>query len=244
MSNPIVSGSIGGVPAITYLRIQPPIALNNTTTSQSISQMISIDGNVVIIPSDGIHYPQSTRHEVAAVLDRNLSDEDVCEHVVGDLAGASSNGDDMNVKGLLNPIRAFVNDAASATLLVVGSKSTRKSRFYKKTLLPFVANEIFSCMNKVNDFSGSELNGEVVDIQLSVSSFEIQDEIVSDLLRPQSRGLSINMGIFDGVRVRGLFIQPVTDESTLRRILNESCDNRVSHAQPLGGNIDTSSAIW
>ncbi len=36
---------------------------------------------------------------MGAILDRNLSDEEVCEHIVGDLAGASSTNEESTMKG-------------------------------------------------------------------------------------------------------------------------------------------------
>lgn len=66
----------------------------------------------------------STRHDVAQVLERGLSDQDICEYTVGSQAGAG-------LGAALNPISAHVNDAATSLLFMMGSKATKKSQFVK-----------------------------------------------------------------------------------------------------------------
>jgi hypothetical protein len=79
---------------------------------------------------------------VAQILDKSLSDEEVCEHTIGNLAG-------MGLGASLNPISAYVNDAATAIIFIVGSRLTRKWQFLKRTFLPFLSNELFG--NHLNE---------------------------------------------------------------------------------------------
>lgn len=87
----------------------------------------------------------------------------------------------------LNPIAAFVEDATSAVILLVGSKCTKKWQFLKVSLshclailsmlqrifLPFAANELFACL------ADKELQGaEVFQYEITFSAFEIQDEVL------------------------------------------------------------------
>lgn len=77
----------------------------------------------------------------------------------------------------LNPITAFVADAATAVLFLVGSKETRKWQFLRKTMLPFVANELFANIaEKDQQLSGS---GGYYKAQIDLTAFEIQDEVVT-----------------------------------------------------------------
>ena len=108
----------------------------------------------------------TTRHEVAQVLERGISDQEACECTIGSQAGAG-------LGASLNPISAFVHDAANIVLFVTGSKLTKKSRFMKSTFLPFLANEVFANLNDKEQ----ESQLEYFKHQLSVKSFEIQDEV-------------------------------------------------------------------
>lgn len=63
-------------------------------------------------------------------------------------------------------------------------------------------------------------------------------------MRPSTRGLGISVTAEDGVVVHGLFKQSISSENQLRQLFTETVDNRASHSLPVGGSIDTSSAIW
>jgi hypothetical protein len=81
---------------------------------------------------------------------------------------------------MLNPINAFVADAASAVILLVGSRETRKWNFTKRTMLPFVANELFANIAQMDQ----KLNGggtNSYQAQISFSSFEIQVRILDTI---------------------------------------------------------------
>jgi len=164
-----------------------------------------------------------------------MTDQDVCESTIGNEAGAGFGAS-------LNPISAFVHDSATAVVFLVGSKATKKWLFLKRTFLPFIANEIFG------NISDKEQDGSVSEdyrADVGVSSFEIQDEVVTDLLRPASRGLLVSLVNPDhGVSIPGLHKEACSDELGLRKCLLEACENRASHTLPPGGSIDTSSAVW
>src|SRR5947207_1637726 len=68
--------------------------------------------------------------------------------------------------------------------------------------------------------------------------------MMTDLLRPAQRSLSVMTTAESGVVALGIYKETVSDELTLRRLLGEACENRASHTLPVGGSIDTSSAIW
>jgi hypothetical protein len=124
-----------GIPSVTYLRINPaPGGLSGDVIS---------DGNSVTVLEPG---QPSSRHEVARVL-KGISDEQVCEMTFGNQAGAGG--------ASLNPIAAFVADAVTAIIFVVGSRSTKKWQFMKRTVLPFVANELFANMAAKHGQMGS-----------------------------------------------------------------------------------------
>ena len=212
-----------GIPTLSYCRLLSP----QTTFGQG--DLVS-DGNAVIIHEPG---QQSSRYEVAQVLDKSMSDEEVCELTFGSRAGIGAGA-------ALNPVTAFVNDAANVVVLLTGSKMTKKWQFLKRTFLPFIANEI---INNIADRS-QDLSINMYKAQLTVSAFEIQDEIVCDLLRPGNRSLSIGMTLEEGVVVQGVHRDTVVDEATLRKLLIEACDNRAVQTLPVGGSIDTSSGIF
>jgi hypothetical protein len=130
----------------------------------------------------------------------------------------------------LNPITACVSDAVTAIIFIVGSKETRKWHFLKKTVLPFVANELFSNIAERDQ----QLASTLYKAQINLSAFEIQDEIITDLLRPVNRGLSLAVTAEEGVMVQGLQSEAIMDEMDLRRLLLDACDNRASHTLPPG----------
>jgi hypothetical protein len=116
---------------------------------------------------------------------------------------------------------------------------TKKWQFLKRIFLPFVANELFACLeDKKNQ------GAEVYHYEITLKCFEIQDEVITDLLRPTTRGLSITVAPEAGVVIQGLQRDKVTSEQFLRQLFIDSCDNRSSHTLPLGASIDTSSTVW
>jgi hypothetical protein len=106
--------------------------------------------------------------------------------------------------------------------------------------LPFLANELFA--NHIQEKEDQTLG--FYEAQVSISAFEIQDEIITDLLRPSSRGFDVSFSSEDGIAIQGLHKEHVRDETALRRAIMEACENRASHTLPPGGSIDTSSAVW
>lgn len=62
------------------------------------------------------------------MLEKGLSDVEVCGCTIGSQAGAG-------LGAALNPISAFVADAATTVILVMGSKSTKKSSFLKVRII-------------------------------------------------------------------------------------------------------------
>lgn len=66
----------------------------------------------------------TTRHEVAHVFERGISDQEFCEATIGQEAGSTMGAS-------LNPINAFVEDATSAVVFLVGSKFAKKWQFLK-----------------------------------------------------------------------------------------------------------------
>jgi hypothetical protein len=213
-----------GIPTISYSRLQ-----GSTTTFGQGSDLIS-DGNAVIIHEPG---QPSARFEVAQVIDKAISDEEACELTFGCRAG-------VGVGAALNPVNAFVNDSANVVVLLTGSKLTRKWQFLKRTFLPFIANEIIRTISE----RSQDMSVNMYKAQLTLSAFEIQDEIIGDLLRPGNRGLSIGTTLEEGVVVQGLHRETVVDEATLRKLLIDACDNRAVQTLPVGGSIDTSSGIF
>ena len=109
----------------------------------------------------------------------------------------------------------------------------------KRIFLPFVANELFACLSdKKNQ------GAEVYEYEITLKAFELQDEVITDLLRPTTRGLSISVAPESGVVIQGLQKERITSENHLRQLFIDSCDNRSSHTLPLGASIDTSSTVW
>lgn len=211
-----------GVPTVTYCRLVP------SAVSMGQGDVVG-DGNAVVVLEPG---QPSSRFEVAQVLEKSLSDEEVCELTFGSRAGAG-------MGAVLNPITAFVNDAANVVVLLTGSRMTKKWQFMKRCLLPFIANEILATIADRSQAVASNM----YKAQLTLSAFEIQDEIIGDLLRPANRGLPIVTSLEEGTIVQGLHKETIVDEVTLRRLLVEACDNRGVQGLPVGGNIDTSCGI-
>ena len=135
----------------------------------------------------------STRHSVAQVLDKTLHDNDICESTVGNLAGSG-------LGIALNPMSAFVADAATSVILLIGSKNTMKWRFLKDHFLKFLSKELFS--NHIIERSESSVG--FYEASVSISAFDIQNEMISDLLRPSAAGLKVSFTATDGVIVEGL----------------------------------------
>ena len=69
-------------------------------------------------------------------------------------------------------------------------------------------------------------------------------QIITDLLRPSSRGLTLSISPEHGLTVQGIHKERITNELSLRQTLVDACDNRACHTLPPGGSIDTSSAVW
>lgn len=109
----------------------------------------------------------------------------------------------------------------------------------QKSFLPFLANELFACLE-----DKAQAAPQYFQTQLTLSSFEVLDEVITDLVRPSVRGLGLAMTAEDGIVVQGLSRHIITSEVQLRTLFRDACDNRASHTLPVGGSIDTSSAIW
>jgi len=214
-----------GIPALTYLKIFEPVGLVGDSCGD-----ILVDGNSISVLETG--HP-SSRYEVAQVLNSKISDEDICEMITGNSCGGG-------VGSSLNPIAAFVNDSVTCVLFIIGSKKSKKWQFLKKTFLPFVANELFANIGDKND----ELLSSYYSARLTLSAFEIQDEFLTDLLRPGNRGLFPSLSAEDGMAVQGIHKELFTNEVGLRRMFADACENRASHVLPVGGGIDTSSAVF
>ena len=220
--NPSSSYIPRGVPAVSYVRVL-------TAGTQTTAENVEVDGSAVTVFSDSA--PRSRHDGMQIVLPRGLSDVEVCEQIMGQQAGGG--------QGVaLNPISAFVGDSANSILLVNGSKSTRKANFMKRTFLPFVANEVMAQINE-RDQTHHDYN-----FHATIAAYEIQDEVITDLIRPSSRGLNVSVTADDGVVVAGLHKERFKDEMDLRRLLFDSCENRASHVLPLGASIHTSVAVW
>jgi len=209
-----------GVPSVCYVRVLSQVG--------GASDIIA-DGNALTVMEPGA---PSTRHDVAQVLQRGLSDEEVCESTIGSQAGAG-------IGASLNPISAFVGDAATTVIMLAGSKLTKKWQYLKRVFLPFAANELFATLAERSHMAGGDYSSFV-----SFSAFEIQDEVITDLLRPSARGLAVSVSADEGVNVPGLHKEGVRDEMGMRRLFMDACENRASHTLPLGASIDTSSAVW
>ena len=113
-------------------------------------------------------------------------------------------------------------------------------------MLPFAANELFANINDRMQSSDDVSVGQY-SCNVGLSCFEIQDEVVTDLLRPNNRGLSVGISETEvGIGVKGIHREVISahGEVELRRMLADACDNRCCHTLPVGGSIDTSSAIF
>jgi len=101
-----------------------------------------------------------------------------------------------------------------------------------------VANEVFA---QISDKEQSEHDYA---FHATCSAFEIQDEVVTDLLRPSTRGLVVSASAEEGVMIPGLYKETAKDEMSMRKLFNDACENRACHSLPVGGSIHTSAAIW
>eukprot|EP01041_Mallomonas_annulata_P000861 gene861-1676_t len=193
-----------GVPSVTYLRV-----LSND--NKQIKDDITTDGNSVYISQPG---QPVNRYEVAQVLERDISDHDVCESTVGEESGSG-------MGALLNPVTAFVHDAVTTLIFIIGSKKTKKWQFLNSVFLPFLADELFLSLNdKTDEAVGFH------EVDLKLSAFEVQDEIVTDLLLPVNRGLNICNTVYEGVVVGNLHKESIDGEDSLKRTLEHICSNR------------------
>jgi hypothetical protein len=160
-----MSGVPKGIPTVTHARI-----------SQQTGWIdVVADGPSAVTVLDAER--PASRHEVTQVLDRHLNDEEVCEYTVGTLAGAS-------LGVALNPVSAFVLDAATSVIVLVGSQAAKKWQFINTIFLKFLANELYA--NQLADKEAQALGAFTA--QVSVSAFEVNNELITDLLRPAARG--------------------------------------------------------
>jgi hypothetical protein len=143
-----------GVPSVTSRR--------SISAATGVNDIIN-DGNTISVLQTG---EPTTRHEVAQVLDRSLTELEVCERTFGSQAG-------LGLGAALNPISACVHDCANVCLLFTGSKLTKKSIFFKRVVCPFVCSELFACLNDKEQ----EAKFEFYQYQITVKCFEIQDEV-------------------------------------------------------------------
>ena len=204
-----------GIPSLTYCRIINPPGFYGQGDILS-------DGNSITIIEPN---KPTSRYDIAQVFERGITDEEVCELTFGDQAG-------MGLGASLNPITACVSDAVTSIIFIIGSKETRKWQFLKRTVLPFFANELFN--NVADKDQTSSMSSNFYKAQINLSAFEIQDECITDLLRPGARNLSLSYTAEDGVIVQGLHAEVIVDEPGLRRLLIDACDNRASHTLPPG----------
>jgi hypothetical protein len=145
-----------GIPTVTYARILNPL---NGRGGDVLG-----DGNSVTILDAS---QASTRHDAAQVFNVGVSDQQFCESTIGQDAGATMGAH-------LNPVAAFVDDSATTVIFLLGSKNSRKSQFLKKAFLPFLANELFACLQeKAQQLSGQDHYQSNV----TLTSFEILDEV-------------------------------------------------------------------
>ena len=165
-----MSGVPRGIPTVTYARI----------SQQSGWIDVVADGPTAVTVLDAER--PASRHDVTQVLDRHLNDEEVCEHTIGTLAGAS-------LGVALNPVSAFVLDAATSVIVLVGSQAARKWQFLKTIFLKFLANELYA--NQLADKEAQALGAFTA--QVSVSAFEVNNEVITDLLRPAARGCVVTL---------------------------------------------------
>ena len=211
-----------GVPGVSYVRVM-------TDGTQRTAMNLEVDKNAVTVLSDT--EPRARFDGNQCVLERGMSDEEVCEGIIGVSAGEAMGSS-------LNPIHAFVADAATTVIILAGSKAARKWQFLKRTFLPFVANEVFS------QIAEKEQNEMDYSFHASVAAFEIQDEVVTDLQRPSARGLTVSASAEEGVVIPGLLKETAKDENQMRQFFLGAAENRACHALPVGASINTSTAVW
>jgi hypothetical protein len=134
-----------GVPTLSYVRVLDP--------EGGLSTDIILDGDFVSVmdpgqvrkysPTDNvvIYIQPTTRHEVAHAFERGITDQQFCEATIGvcincvsertriTIISGQDAGASMNAS--LNPIAAFVEDATTAVVFLVGSKHAKKWQFLK-----------------------------------------------------------------------------------------------------------------
>jgi hypothetical protein len=214
-----------GIQAVTYVRVLPLQA------GRGKGADISAEFNSVSVIEAG---HSTSRHDgYVQVFDRHFSDQDVCEAIMGPEAGISAGAQ-------LNPVAAAVMDAATVVMFVLGSRTTQKHQFLRRTYLPFLANELFAT---ISDKRSNHTIG-LYETSLRLGAFEIQDEVITDLVSPAKRGLVVGITTEDGVGVSGLQQGTYRDEAALVRALEDACTNRATHVLPPGASIDTASCVW
>ena len=186
-----------GVPSITYCRVVP---------NESVSgKDLVTDGNVITLYNGGGEMGSSygmqnvVRHEVQNLVERSDSDMKACLITMGGAPGIGAG---------FHPLKAVVYDAATTVIFVMGSRATNKSQFIKRTLLPHLARDAFMTTREKEESSSASSaqsgQGFVYKTQLTLSCFEIQDEIITDLLRPENRGMNVGVTAEDGVHIQSI----------------------------------------
>jgi len=91
-----------GVPGVSYVRV-----VTEGTATKATN--IEVEQNIVTISSDTEPRARFDRNQF--VLERGISDEEVCESTIGVQAGEG-------VGAALNPINAFVSDSATTLIIL------------------------------------------------------------------------------------------------------------------------------
>lgn len=209
---------VPGVPSVTHMRVIDEVVSSNSSNIMSDSKYVWLADQ------------SSIKFEVGKLLEKNVSDQELLTNTIGD-----------NGKGgtILNPISAYVNDAVTTVILIIGSRRTMKSQFLKRFFLPHIAKELFVIIaNKI------ETSPELQEVTMKLCGFEIVDEVLTDLLRPSMRGFAISNSLHQGIHVAGLSEVKISTESSLKKMLEDMCANRGAHPLPPGATLDSSSAVW
>jgi hypothetical protein len=217
-----------GVPSATYVKLLRSKAMD--PGSDAI-----IRNNCIYFPNDSQQRAsvesmdsKYTKYEVIGnIFDESISNDQFCRHILRNQSCDLS--------------RLLVKESKNVAIFSIGSKKTKKGMFLKKHLFPQLSSELFAAINIVNNtMLISEV--QVTDFRMTLSSFDMRDEEMFDLLRP-GNSLSLTPSS-DGMKVKGLHQQIIIDEHTLLSCLQATCENRSNNLQLTSSNTKDSCIVW
>lgn len=149
---------------------------------------------------------------------------------------------DFSLSPASSPLVRFVEDVQPLCILLLGSKSTQRREAFQGVnnsgLIGWASDRVIQMLEKKEDLSPSFTS------EISVSMIEIYDEVIQDLLQPNSQNLDIQLDPGMGFVVKGADRRRVKTHQEIEDIIQNAKDNCNTASFPTGNASETRSAIF